>query len=285
MDLLTILTILAAIATIAVGIGGALRYLEEEPQKAKRVLSISAGIVVVVLITALIVSQARGTAGVLQLGGTTSARTSPTATDTPTDTPTPTVTPAPLPTSSPTPKPAPGAVLYSADWSNGSNGWALSSDWKVLNSVLLNDGTGGLSGPSAMPPYVPGQADYAIQARVTIDQDPSRGGALDFQANVMEWVRDNNGRGYCFRVGSGSQAGSSICKDNKFNHIADASFRTTTGQTHTYRLEVHGNQLRALVDGGVILQGSDNSYLSPGQVGLAVEGFQLEVSSFQVIAL
>jgi hypothetical protein len=49
----------------------------------------------------------------------------------------PTLTPQP-PT--PTPRPAPGTVLYQANWSAGLSGWVGSTDWKVSNGMLLNDG-------------------------------------------------------------------------------------------------------------------------------------------------
>lgn len=54
---------------------------------------------------------------------------------------------------------------------------------------------------------------------------------------------------------------------------------------HTYRLEVQGNSIRVLLDGTVVIETSDNRYLSPGQVGLWSQGTQVNVRRFSVIAL
>ena len=58
------------------------------------------------------------------------------------------------------------ALLYEADWSQGSDSWELPASWKVENGVLVGDGT---SDDSAIchvhVPYRPETADYAVEAR------------------------------------------------------------------------------------------------------------------------
>ena len=54
---------------------------------------------------------------------------------------------------------------------------------------------------------------------------------------------------------------------------------------HTYRVEVKTNTIRFLVDGGLILELQDSTFLAGSQVGLFCYSVQLSVSDFMVIGL
>src|SRR5215213_1886228 len=52
---------------------------------------------------------------------------------------------------------------------------------------------------------------------------------------------------------------------------------------HLYRVEADGNKIKLLIDGAVIAEGVDNTYLSGGQVGLWSNEVQLNVRSSKVL--
>lgn len=54
---------------------------------------------------------------------------------------------------------------------------------------------------------------------------------------------------------------------------------------HMYRAEFKDNQITLKIDGSVVLQVMDNKFVSPRQVRLGNGYCQIDVSSFQVIAL
>ena len=220
--------------------------------------------------------------------------TEPTATptDTPTDTPTTDPNVTPTATTVPTVQTTPGAVLYSADWSSGLNGWAGSADWKVLNGTLLNDGTNGNStvGPTAVPPFqLEGINDYAIETKIQV---------VSYQTNyyprfglaVRGSTVNNNWQGYEASIGNldaatyGSNCNTRIYTTDINNPLTNAPFDPSKG-SHTYRFEARGNTLRFYIDGGSVLQATDNQFLSGAQVGLWSNNAQLSVTSFRIIAL
>ena len=167
---------------------------------------------------------------------------------------------------------ASGTVLYQADWSAGANGWALSADWKTVNGMLVNDGS---NSSIAVSPYDPGaMADYAVEADI---QDVSHNySGFGVAARVV------NGAGYYGGIFPGNflvigYVGSS-------DSISSSSFDAGT-KWHHYRIEVRGNQLHLLLDGALVLQATDNRFLSPGTVGLICISGQISVKNFRVVAL
>ncbi|HEU5228002.1 MAG TPA: hypothetical protein VFU49_09345, partial [Ktedonobacteraceae bacterium] len=64
----------------------------------------------------------------------------------------------------------------------------------------------------------------------------------------------------------------------------DATFDPTTVK-HTYRVEARDATITFFVDGGQILTLPDNRYLAGAEVGLWSQDTQLQVFSFQVVAL
>ena len=221
----------------------------------------------------------------------------PTPTHTPglAPTPTPLATPTPTPTQGPTPTPTPagptppqaGSLPYSADWKSGMNSWVGPSEWKTLNGMLLDDGTG--NGSYFHPiyaPVAPGSiADYAVEAQIQV----VGGGAGSFGIVVRS---DGGSAGYVAGVGSGWNGTSGIGTLDGWWGTNDLSGRLVDGKVfnpgndwHTYRVEVKANVITLYVDGALLAQVTDNKYLNGGQVGLWSCRYQLEVRSFTVTAI
>lgn len=216
------------------------------------------------------------------------SNTSPTLV--PTSAPAPIPTPTPTPTPSPTPPP-PGTILYQADWSNGLNGWKGSPDWKVLNGKLLSDGSNGniIDGPTIVPPYqVSNTADYAIEANIQLISYGYVGeGSSSFGISLRGTSTTNGWQGYTggLLAFNEYQRYMQITGPDIFGALKRGDFDPGSTSSHTYRVEVKGNDIKLLIDGSIRLEVTDNRYLSGAQVGFWCFGPQISVSSFKVFAL
>ena len=167
-------------------------------------------------------------------------------------------------------------------WTDGS------ADWKILNGILLNDGTGNWDnqGPTIVAPCQLGStANYAVEAQIQV---VSTGNNPCFGITVRGTPSGNSWQGYKAGVGDCSN-GLSIARisGSDYNYDQqkkDATFDPTTTK-HTYRVEARNNTITFFIDGGQILTMNDNRYLTGAEVGLWSQGAQLEVFSLQVIAL
>jgi serine/threonine protein kinase len=188
------------------------------------------------------------------------------------------------------PIPVPGRVLYE---SHDFRGWTGTSDWKVLSATntLVNDATSIHSqppyGPSIPAPYlVQGSNDYAVEARIQVTGT----NALFFHPWFGITVRGKpvgaSWQGYYVGVGCNSYLTSVFITDVNTidSYLKEAQFAPGTSW-HTYRVEVKANTIWFLVDGGLLLELQDNTYLTGGQVGLFCYSVQLSVSDFKVIGL
>lgn len=229
----------------------------------------------------------------LELSATANALPTATPTETSTPTPTPTETPTPEPTATstlvptetpvptPTPLPVAGTVLYQADTSAGLDRWSLPAGWKYFQGMLITDGSGANAWVSA--PHEPDAiANYAVE----------------WEARVLK-----NGCGYDSFFGAGSQGGDiqvvsehpcgTSIWDTHLDVVGSGILASTEDFDpgdgwHTYRLEIEANRVRLLIDGGVVLEATDNRLISDstGPVGIACGWkIQLEVRSFKVIVL
>lgn len=182
-----------------------------------------------------------------------------------------------VPPSAPPSPPPPGTVLYQANWSSGADGWSGSADWKILNGMLINDGTG--SERSAMiAPYSGSLFDYAIEATL----QKLRGG--DFGL----FLRRDGRSGYTFRAGMVPNGwrydlGTEIATEGG-EGLGSKVFNPGT-DWHTYRFEARGNNLRLLVDNNLMAEAADNRYLTGSQAGIWASAAQLNVRGFRIIAL
>jgi hypothetical protein len=188
------------------------------------------------------------------------------------------------PASSPTPQlqGLPCKVNLST-WTDGS------SDWKVLNGALLDDGTGSWdagSGPTIVAPCDLGStANYAVETKIQVTS--SQNGAC-FGITGRGTPNSNGWQGYKAGVGDcygGLDKARVSGPDYHYDsQIKDASFNPGTS-VHTYRIEVKDNTIKFFIDGGLVLNMIDNRYLSGAEIGLWCQNVQLSVTSFQVTAL
>ena len=154
-----------------------------------------------------------------------------------------------------------------------------------MGGMLVNDGTS--DAPLFIgAPFQPTTPDYAVEVE-------------------MQWARDGETFGFVARGGDegGYWVGfapdcnwepneddivlwapliDSFCAEE--GRIAGTEVELDT-EWHTYRLEVQGNIVRVFLDGGLMIETTDNRFLSAGQVGLWSDGAQVNVRSFTVIAL
>lgn len=234
------------------------------------------------------------TSGNATINTDTATVTAPTdtATAVPTDTPTtdPNVTPTDTPY--PTVQTTPGTVLYTSDWSSGLNGWAGSADWKVLNGVLLNDGTNSnySPGPTMVPAYqLEGIADYAMEVKVQVtsyqnNYSPFFGFALRGTTVSGNWQGYEIGIGYLDAQNNGGLCNARIITSDFNNPLGNTPYDPGKG-LHTYRFEAKGNKLKFFVNGGNILEVTDNLYLTGPQLGIWCYRAELSVTAFRIIAL
>jgi 3-keto-disaccharide hydrolase len=212
--------------------------------------------------------------------------------------------PIPAPTTIPTPTPTPEPRLYRADWSNGLGGWMASDNtWHAINGILVNDGNQqdyNVDGnPTIIAPYPPADiANYSVQADIRLDRytDEGQGGVATF--GIVVRYSDGSG-GYKFGSctvagllvdcnGSDSPDYELLLSDGEFYHdapIIKVPFRPNYAVWHTYRIDVQGNTLTAWLDGQKVFQGTNDKYLSAGQVGLWSYRCQLSIRSFTITAL
>lgn len=191
------------------------------------------------------------------------------------------VLPPPLQPAAPPPAPAvpppPGTLLYQADWSTGSAGWGGSVDWKILNGMLINDGTVGESLIAA--PYEALTPDYAIEVslqRVRGDR---------FGIVIRQTERQTERVGYRAWLERCCPYNGWYISTQGGDQIAGGKGFDAGTIWHTYRFEARGNALHLIVDGAPFLDAIDNRYLTGTHMSLVSNGTQINVRSFRIIAL
>lgn len=198
--------------------------------------------------------------------------------------PTQTIFPSPTPTS------VVNQVLYET---HDFNNWTGTSDWKVLTAtgMLVNDATCDHSqspyGPSVPAPYlVQGTNDYAVEAKIQVSSTNVHSYYPCFGITVRGNPVGDSWQGYYVGVGCNSYLTSVFISNVNTidSYLKEAQFDPQKSW-HTYRVEVKQNTISLLVDGGPILQLTDNNFLSGSQVGLFCYSTQLSVSDFKVIGL
>jgi hypothetical protein len=182
--------------------------------------------------------------------------------------------------------------VYTADWSHGMNGWAGSQDWKVLNGVLLNDGTRGSvsAGQTITPPHQLGSSsDYALETTIQVVSF-NDGNYPQFGFAMRGSIVSNNWQGYAAAIAyidasnHGGVCNAQITTQDYSNQLTKTPFDPGTA-VHTYRFEAKGNVLRFFIDGGNVLEVTDNRYLTGSQLGLWCYQTQLNVTGFKIFTL
>lgn len=177
----------------------------------------------------------------------------------------------------------PEAVVCSSGNTHNWGGWHLTSGWKQLNGMLLNDGTnGGYNGRSTLVAPAscqPKTTDYAVEATIQVVSfsDQYSGFGID----VRSGRTSTDAAGYSTYIDSTSGANISVVGGDVLN---SATFNPAKN-SHVYRAEVKGNTVSFLIDGATVLSVVDNRFISAGEVGLWCANAQIEMTSFQVFKL
>lgn len=298
-DLIALIALLIVVGGAAIAIFNYVRGDEREPRQVWSRVGVA--FVAICLVLAIILAFQNATrnsvAGRTPIGDIFSSSTpTPPETNTPISTATTAPTATLIPTATPIPKP--GTVLYSADWSQGMNGWTGAPEWKTTNGMLVSDGSNesyGDNGPSStevMAPYQPGAVnDYAVEVRMQYISVKSQ--ILPSFGIVVRENPTQKGTGYYGAFGRASCCDSTLVA---FINLASGSYVSSDdtlvktpyfwdNKWHTYRLEVQSNKIRLLVDGNLATTITDNNYLAGGAVALRTANTQVQVSSIKIIAL
>lgn len=216
----------------------------------------------------------------------------PTATPEPepteTPVPEPTATPEPEPTATEaqvTPVPVPGDLVYQADWSTGANDWQLTDGWTAENGTLIADGS---TAAPLRSPFQPTSPNYAVEAQLTL----ANLNQCQTVAGVFSRVTEQTDVGGSHLAGYIGGACADSWRIDRVNDINDNRDNVAEGdfapgdQSHVYRLEVVGDQLRLFIDGVFAGEGTDNRWTEAGVPGIYLDGdVQVTVNAFSVFAL
>jgi serine/threonine protein kinase len=216
-----------------------------------------------------------------------------------------TATSTPIPTAIPA-----NTVLYNA---NGfTDHWIGSPEWKAVGGQLGSDGSSSTSFTTWAPKQMP-VANYEVKAQIefvrsTYNQDPGLFGA-NYEFGIM--LRgDGNSSGYEVGMESlsnylaqNSQATGAqgaivglVQNDNTSGDSFVSGFSMGNARLkerdypldntwHAYRVDVQGNDIKLYLDDTLLLETTDNSYLSSGYIGLRSVDADVNVKSFVVSAL
>lgn len=295
------LSALAIVLGIVSGVISLYEFLKKGSWRPGVAYSIAAAIL---LVAAVIVASLPAPSGTgIQASGVSPVQGSPTSPsgtgNTPITTqeaiPTPTPTPQ-APTPTPTPLPKPGTVLYQANWSSGMNGWFNgSSQWNTVNGMLVSNSKlyyPDIPDAAATAPYkLDTTPDYAVEAQMQFvscayDHDCGFGVFLRWSGQggyVGGMDAMNYGKGYA-GIADIHTDHAYVCPTCGYSPIKYTDYTPGT-DWHTYRVEVKGNDLKLFIDGALVIEVTDNTYLSGGQVGVESYNVQINVRSFKVIAL
>lgn len=286
----------------AAGLAASSRTLRSTYQAARRYplwAAIAGGLVVVLLVVMTAHAMSGGNTpptenNLTSNSGVSAATDTPPPTWTPADTATPDVAAtanadataqasAGTPTVYTGPTPVAGTVLYTADWSNGMDGWSGSSQWKVNSNMLLSDGT---TADYILAPYQVTTPNYSVVANIKVIRSLNTYNGCNF------WLvsrMDSAGNGYSggieqFLGASGSNSYLFLSLYNHNNLVQINYSPSPSDATHTYEMDSVNNQLTFSIDGKQLLQTIDNTYLSPGSAGIYSDSCELEITGFQIIA-
>jgi len=175
------------------------------------------------------------------------------------------------------------AVVCQSSSTDNWRGWPLRSGWKLLNGMLLNDGSnGGYNGrPTLVAPAScqPKTMDYAVEARIqVVNLSDNFSG---FGINVRGVPSSPAETGYSIYIDATSGAEIAVVQGDV---LKNAPFTPGTN-FHVYRAEVKGNTITFLIYGTAVASVVDNRFISAGEVGLWCANAQIEMSSFKIVAL
>lgn len=185
---------------------------------------------------------------------------------------------------------------YLSDWSRDFNHWVAGSEWRWIQSNIVgSDGGQGETDYGTNPhdyflvaPYHPASADYEVDAQIQYLHSASSSEG-DFGIVLRS---DQNGNGYfCgFNVSEGQYdielmqyggLGDLTMTSLTQNGSNYGSSITMDNQYHTYSARVEKNVITLFVDSKQVAQVTDNTYLSPGYIGLRSYSTVVDIHSFR----
>lgn len=192
----------------------------------------------------------------------------------------PTPTPPPPPTPTPPPPPPPPATLYQANWSGGMAGWTAAFGWSVLDGMLINSGGFADRSGATISPYRPRMRDYAVEAEF----QHINAGCTSGYGFVLRQPETKKGIWVGFYVecdGAAWVTLDGIPYTTGATHVKSAGMKLDN-RWHTFRAVVQSNTIRFYVDGNLVVEATDNRYLTPGSVGIWVWQTQVSVRNFRI---
>lgn len=184
---------------------------------------------------------------------------------------------------------------WEADWTDGLGGWVGPPDWKTVDGMLVNDGTGGggAAGSWIVAPYEPPGPDYAVEAEIQLVRYTNNswiGGYASYGIVARGEESGAYALGFCaktivlvFDCGPDNKGLGIFVDDAPLGEVVDPGASTDRGW-HTYRVEVDGNEITLSVDGATVLREVSNRFLSGTRVGLWSSGAELNVRAFRLLS-
>jgi hypothetical protein len=178
-----------------------------------------------------------------------------------------TATPTTVPVAS-----TPGTVLYTANFTNEASQWSAAT-WSIINGTLINDGNSGSA--FIVAPYQPTTRNYALVVTLAT---PSKH-CNDFYV-VARATSDGSGDAADYNSTQQIRITTPGVSSDWYTYSAGTN-------NFTIRLEVQDITSKMFLNGSQspAITLNDTSRTDPGIIGLNVGYCQVQVFSFQVIAL
>lgn len=194
---------------------------------------------------------------------------------------TPTTTsPTPTNTSILTPSPTP---LDQADWSTSLNGWTGGSEWSVNHGMLVNNGTNqnqdDRNKVSILAPFQLQTANYIVEAEIQYLGKVSSSNITAFGI-ILRGGKDLMKTGYVCYIYNTTEAKIKIIPDANSQINLSSPLDTSW---HKYLVVANNTTISFYLDNKQIGEVMDNSFTSPGMVGLLDNNSQINIRNFQVI--
>ena len=129
-------------------------------------------------------------------------------------------------------------------------------------------------------------ADYEVVVRIQFVRADTVCNGYSFGA-MLRMDASENGYEGAVSLANGACAlnqAKATLRVNNYTELAHKAFVPGTAW-HVYTIKIQGDQITTIVDGTAILTAIDNTHLAGGQVGIEDYNVQMNISSFQVIAL
>lgn len=188
------------------------------------------------------------------------------------------------PTTSTRPSTVKSVLPYQADWSSGMGGWTASTGWATVSGMLVNDGTNNSTAMSAVAPDLfAGIGDYSVEADIQLVRAALYQPSFGFVTRASS-DKGGYGVGFWWNSGPGYNLNSAViwqAQSGAANPIGKTPFDPSSSWHH-YVVTMRGNTISEVIDGGVVLNVSDNTYLAGGRIGLWSDRAQINVKNFRV---